>query len=164
MAGQPYGGGCDCGAGCCEESGWKSRLRGMFHRDSCDTGCDTCGSKHGFRLGWHKQCDDCTWTAPSCGCETGHESLFSKLKGRFHRNSCCETDCCGAGDGMHGAPVMAPKTEQIGAPKEAKPLPNGDKDKDKGKDKTTDKPPSQVQVPASPAAPTIIEIDPKNPF
>jgi hypothetical protein len=164
-------GGCDCGAGCCEECGWKARLRGMFHRDSCDAGCDSCGSKHGFRFGWHKQCDDCTWTAPSCNtCDTCHESLLSKLKGRFHRSSCCDTDCCGGGDVMHAAP-MGTKTEQLGLPKEgAKPLPNGDKDKDKDKDKgkdkdkTTDKGPSQVQAPVPPAAPTIIEIDPKNPF
>jgi hypothetical protein len=140
----------------------------MFHRDKCDTGCDGCGSTHGFRFGWHKQCDDCTWTAPSCGCETCHESLLSRLKGMLHRNSCCDVDCCcGGGDGMHAAPMMSPKAEQLGKPKEpAKPLPNGDKDKgkDKDKEKSTDKPPSQVQAPLAPPAPTIIEIDPKNPF
>jgi hypothetical protein len=138
----------------------------LHHRDRCDTDCDTCGSKHSFRLGWHKKCDDCTWTAPSCGCETCHESLFSKLKSRLHR-SCdcgCEATCGGCGgDVIHTAPgtPAGTKAEPIGAPKETpKPLPKGDKEKEKSTDKGT----SQVQVPGSPYAPTILEIDPKNPF
>ena len=47
---------------------------------------------HSVGTGGCASCGGCT----SCGCDTGceHESLFSKLKARFHRSDCgCNTGC-----------------------------------------------------------------------
>jgi hypothetical protein len=47
---------------------------------------------HSVGTGGCASCGGCT----SCGCDTGceHESLFSKLKARFHRGDCgCDTGC-----------------------------------------------------------------------
>jgi hypothetical protein len=188
-SGSCCGGGCgsscdSCGDSCCESESFFSKLKGRFHKkscceESCDT-CDTCG--HGHKSHGHKSCEcapacDCGSSCDSC-CESG--GFFSKLKGRFHKKSCCEESCdtCGGCNGGHGAtyggatygaaapgtmstvpgqaPVRAmPSGEPIKAPRDANPgkkLPAGG-----GRTNLDPIPEVTPTTPARPAAPAATQ-------
>ena len=51
--------------------------------------------------------------APACDDGCGRVGLWSRLKGRFHRNDCCDAPCGPAGPG-HPEVIPAPKTPDKG--------------------------------------------------
>jgi len=126
----------NCGSGCdtcCDSGGgWfgGGRLRGLFHRNSCDTcnTCDTCsgGGHWGSRFsgfggfGHHNSCNTCNTSCNTCDSGCGSSSWFGggRLKGLFHRNnSCCDTcdgGCNSCGGGTMGAPIPTPAPAPVG--------------------------------------------------
>ncbi len=86
-----------CEKSCCDSCRPRlfEKLRGLFHRDCCDSGCKgSCGS---------------------C-CDTCRRGLLSRLRDWFHSRRCCQDTCCG--DGVT-TPATAPGAEPVGPPKDA---------------------------------------------
>jgi len=144
-------GGCDsCGDECCH-GGLLSRLRGMFHKDCCDT-CSTCNTSN--------TCNTCTTTTTTCGsCDTCCESKWSKFRGWFRKGHDCDTcdSCNSCGGGVIAAPAPSaavPKGEPIPAPKGSEPP------KEMPKDKTTYLRPA----PAVPTTTSLNTLETKSPF
>jgi hypothetical protein len=124
------GPGCgDCGSGaseCCESAGhrFRERFKGLFACHKSCGSCETCAPAPKpccAPAPAPKPC--CEAPAPTC-----HEGCGQRLRGLFHRKSCCETVAtCGGCDGCGAAPMVAPapRPEPIPAPgTPAKKMPN----------------------------------------
>jgi len=110
------------------------RLRDLFHKDCCDSGCKgSCGSS----------CDSC------------RHGLFSRLREWFHRRGCCEESCCSSSSAGDGTVVPGRPAEPVGPPKDApKKMPSPAKEV-----QIINPTPG-----ASPTANVIIETETKSPF
>jgi hypothetical protein len=179
--------GCGCDSGC--GSSWGGKLRGLFHRNSCNT-CDTCntcntgcfGGGGGCGLfsrfgGGHNSCNTCNTCDTGCGSSWG-----GRLKGLFHRNSCCDTGCgcdgCGSGYGGFGGgvyggsaagmPTPAPGTTVPGgealpnAPKKLPTTPVVPKIENKGQVRINNTP-ATTGAPFAPATPSVEVVPPAVP-
>ncbi len=157
VAGNGCGGGCGGCDTCCDDCGGHKlfgKLKGLFHRNKCDT-CDSCNTcnecGHGHKFSLHHKSDcGCADTCNSCN-ECGHK-FGGKLKGLFHHKKCDDCGCGGCdscGSAVIGAPAAAPaRVEPIPAPKSGTEPP-----------KKMPEAPKKVQInaPAAPTASLIIE-------
>jgi len=157
-----------CGSGCSESVG--HRLRGLFacHKKSC--GCETSAPAPAPTCcapAPAPTCSTCATHHESCGCG----SLGGRLKGLFHRKSCCETvaaDCGGCATcGDAPAPMMAPAPGPV-APRPVEPIPApGPGKKMPNAPKTTlfnspESIPVPVSTPALETAPAVVPNVPAN--
>jgi hypothetical protein len=138
-------GGCnDCCNSCCYDNcceSWWGRFRRFFHNDCCyDSCCSSgcgysgCGYSHCNSCYSHNysSCNSCYSSCNSCCndcCDSCCDSLWGRMRRWFHRDCCdygcgcnsCYSGCNSCGYSGTGSPTGGP--EQIGSPKDAKPLP-----------------------------------------
>jgi hypothetical protein len=188
MEGSSCCGGCgsSCDSGCdscdsCGSGGFFGRLRGMFRRHSscgCDSGCESnCCTPVSVPVSCG--CDSC---GDSC-CDGGGHGFFSRLRGRFHRSSCCDTcdTCggsyggCGGGCGScggsygtygtygAGSTIIAPGAGDKDKTKPADKMPDGKGNKNNNKNNEgTSNTPKSINAPA--LVPNVTVETEKNPF